>query len=311
MIGNPLIIIDDPIESISELNTKDHDLLTGLADDDHTQYILADGTRVFAGNQSFGGNFITNALNTNWDTAYTHSQNNSQAHSDYFLNTGDTSTGDNIFDGAVTINNSQADKDFRIGAVGAPNALFVDGATGRIGVGTNAPASIFHMKSPGNSYMTFEDTGDGVKYDMGTLGGYMRFKDNGLTNTTFIRFAGTTSLDLNADTSIKFNTNKNDRDIIFYGDLAEIARFDAGTESLDFDDNQQVKFGTGGDSEIYYDTNLIIDPNVVGTGKVLIGATGNDTINAGAYEIAGVTGANFSGAVTNITVVNGLVTAVS
>ena len=34
---------------------------------------------------------------------------------------------------------------------------------------------------------------------------------------------------------------------------SDLARFDAGTESLDFDDNQQVKFGTGGDSEIYYD----------------------------------------------------------
>ncbi|GBE17369.1 hypothetical protein BMS3Abin15_01213 [bacterium BMS3Abin15] len=138
--------------------------------------------------------------------------------------------------------------------------------------------------------MTFEDAGNGVKYDMGSLGGYMRLKDS-IGGTTFIRFAGTVSLDFNADTSIKFNTNKNDRDIIFYGDLAEIARFDAGTESLDFNDNQQVKFGTGGDSEIHYDTaNLIIDPNVVGSGKVLIGATGDDDLVANTLESTVVTG---------------------
>ena len=34
---------------------SDHGALTGLGDDDHTQYILANGTRAFSGNQSFGG----------------------------------------------------------------------------------------------------------------------------------------------------------------------------------------------------------------------------------------------------------------
>lgn len=37
----------------------DHGALGGLADDDHTQYTRADGTRAFTGNQSFGGNDIT------------------------------------------------------------------------------------------------------------------------------------------------------------------------------------------------------------------------------------------------------------
>ena len=38
----------------------DHDNLLGLLDDDHIQYILANGTRAFSGNQSFGNNNITN-----------------------------------------------------------------------------------------------------------------------------------------------------------------------------------------------------------------------------------------------------------
>lgn len=38
----------------------DHGGLAGLADDDHTQYILVAGTRAFTGNQSMGGNSLTN-----------------------------------------------------------------------------------------------------------------------------------------------------------------------------------------------------------------------------------------------------------
>jgi len=35
--------------SIVDLATKDHDLLDGLLDDDHTQYSLVDGTRSYTG----------------------------------------------------------------------------------------------------------------------------------------------------------------------------------------------------------------------------------------------------------------------
>ena len=313
----------------------DHGSIGGLGDDDHSQYILADGTRPFTGNQSFGDFNITNvgdiALDSisddagvanslsiaNLNTAYDHSQDNTQAHSDYMTNNGDTGTGDYGFDGAVTINEAGADKDFRVEGVGQPNALFVDGATGRIGVGTNAPLSMFHIQSPLDGFMSFEDTGNGVRYDMGSVGGYMRLKDNGLTNTTFIRFAGTTSLDLNADTSIRFNTNKNDRDTIIYGDLAEIARFDAGTESLDFDDNQQVKFGTGGDSEIYYNgTDLQINPKVVGTGRVnIIGSLqATDYYSGDGSQGLSATytfGGGASGDVAQMTFKDGLLTAVT
>ena len=37
----------------------DHGALSGLADDDHTQYILVDGTRAFTGDQSMGTNQLT------------------------------------------------------------------------------------------------------------------------------------------------------------------------------------------------------------------------------------------------------------
>ena len=69
----------------------DHGSLAGLADDDHTQYILVDGTRAFTGNVDIGANTLTvNSIEIigvdgevnkaaiedsgDWDTAYTHSQ---------------------------------------------------------------------------------------------------------------------------------------------------------------------------------------------------------------------------------------------
>jgi hypothetical protein len=43
----------NPLTGQFDTVVKDHGLLTGLSDDDHTQYILASGTRAFSGNQSF------------------------------------------------------------------------------------------------------------------------------------------------------------------------------------------------------------------------------------------------------------------
>lgn len=86
---------------------------------------------------------------------------------------------------------------------------------------------------------------------------------------------------------------------------------DGGDWALRNDDSK-ILVGTGDDAGIYFDaTDLIIDPDIVGSGIVKIGATADDTIDAGAYKVAGTAGTNFNGKVTNITVVNGIVTAAS
>jgi hypothetical protein len=46
--------------SMIDFGAIDHSGLSGLLDDDHTQYILVDGSRAFTGNQSAGGFLITN-----------------------------------------------------------------------------------------------------------------------------------------------------------------------------------------------------------------------------------------------------------
>ena len=44
-------------------------------------------------------------------------------------------------DGAVTINDTGADVDFRVESDTDANALFIEGSNGRVGIGTNAPVS--------------------------------------------------------------------------------------------------------------------------------------------------------------------------
>ena len=60
--GKPIIL--DGAGKISatmiDFSVIDHGSLAGLLDDDHTQYIREDGTRAFSGDQSMGGNKLTN-----------------------------------------------------------------------------------------------------------------------------------------------------------------------------------------------------------------------------------------------------------
>lgn len=57
---------------------------------------------------------------------------------------------------------------------------------------------------------------------------------------------------------------------------------------LNQDDSVKHRFGTGLDATAYYDgTNMILDPDEVGTGRVLIGATGDDDMLLNTIEIDG------------------------
>ena len=86
--------IDWRSETVSRavVSTSDHGALTGLGDDDHTQYLLADGTRALAGAWDMGSYALTNVnidtgdiatavTNTEWDAAYIHVSSNGTDHS--------------------------------------------------------------------------------------------------------------------------------------------------------------------------------------------------------------------------------------
>jgi len=64
-----------------------------------------------------------------------------------FAGSGANLTGISSFnpDGAVTINESGADVDFRVESDGLTHALFVEGGNGRIGINTGSPVYPFHL----------------------------------------------------------------------------------------------------------------------------------------------------------------------
>lgn len=80
---------------------------------------------------------------------------------------------------------------------------------------------------------------------------------------------------------------------------------------LQLEDDNKIQFGTGQDAEIYYDgSDLIIEPDVVGTGEVHIAGT----IQAEDYKSAdgslGATGSFTTADAKTVTVKNGLITAI-
>ena len=60
-------------------------------------------------------------------------------------------------DGAVTINESSADKDFRVESDNNANAFFVQGSSGNIGLGTSSPGNELHIYNTSYPSIRFDD----------------------------------------------------------------------------------------------------------------------------------------------------------
>ncbi len=137
-----------------------------------TNFLRADGTwaappgsgMVYPGagialsTESAWGTSITNNSG-NWNTAYSHSTDNSQAHSDYMLNTGDTVSGtynfgDIIYANAVgtgldVLHSATIGNHLEVGdnLTVDTNTLFVNATTHRVGIGVTNPGRTLEIVS--------------------------------------------------------------------------------------------------------------------------------------------------------------------
>ena len=80
---------------------------------------------------------------------------------------GTLTAGTTSLDGAVTINESSADVDFRVESNGNANMLFVDGGNDKVGIGTNSPDTLLHIT--GASTTTYDATAVGGQDTAATL----------------------------------------------------------------------------------------------------------------------------------------------
>ena len=98
-----------------------------------------------------------------------------------------TTTGTTSLDGAVTINESSADVDFRVESNGNANMLFVDGGNDVVGIGTSSPATdagLTISSSDTGTAIFLERSGSGkFDYAIHNTGGSLIFK-GGSNQTT-------------------------------------------------------------------------------------------------------------------------------
>lgn len=125
--------------NLSGTNTgdqNDHGTLDGLSDDDHTQYLLADGTRALAGAWSLGNQNLTNGGTITGTTI-----------------TGTTSL---VTTGGLIEDTDNEDLVLRTNS--NANQLVLDSA-GNVGIGTTGPSSILHLVDGSLPAITFGTNG--------------------------------------------------------------------------------------------------------------------------------------------------------
>ena len=117
-----------------------------------------------------GYSLPTTASQTNWDTAYGWGDH--------------ASAGYVVADGAVVINESGADVDFRIESDTDANAFFLEGSSGNVGIGTSSPSQLLTLASS-DPRIRLEDTDQSVDFELINSGGDGLLTTNGLGNIRF------------------------------------------------------------------------------------------------------------------------------
>lgn len=288
----------------------DHGSIAGLGDDDHTQYILANGTRAIrptsdsttafqfkdqAGNVDFNydstNGYVgigTSAPDTTFHIKGTSNPSlriESTDASDPFLSFKTSNTPNQIdiwldesdtFD-ELTIQGRTGGVDTRLRLLSRsgqlPLFVLTDGTnSANWQLAPDGSMGFNNLTHGANVLFRVEDAG-GTAYEVFRADGTPRFIVNNSNDIIDSQFKGTTDnnlLFLDAGTDrVGIGTN-------VPGEKLEVVG------NIFLKDNNSSIYGTGKDAKIYYDgTDLIIDPDVVGSGKALIGTSGDDTLIAG------------------------------
>jgi hypothetical protein len=141
--SNIISIIDErprpASASSAATGVSDHGALTGLSDDDHPQYLLADGTRALTGDLSMGGNDLTSVGTINSVTVETHKSRHYFNGADAFLSATPQTIGTANSEGVSNTEFSRADHVHAHGAQtdGALHAAVVAGGASGFMTGTD------------------------------------------------------------------------------------------------------------------------------------------------------------------------------
>lgn len=141
--------------------------------------------------QIAGGNsvHVSTTENTNWDTAYTHSQDNTQAHSDYLLNSGDDTMGGSLTctgvlaSGAALKLQDDAAQDIHLFASATSGENQEERVYGYVTAGTAARYGYLQMSDTNDEFIIgLEDNAnsEGVTIELPEANQEFRIRDDGV-----------------------------------------------------------------------------------------------------------------------------------
>jgi len=179
-------------------------------------------------------------------------------------------SGNYSFDGQVTINESGADKDFRIEGVGQPNALFVQGSDGKVGIGTNSPSEMLHVVSTDREVVVIEGSSNLTTF--GGQFGQLQLVNTDSTDNNYVRlsFSDGASADAVCGIGAQITSHTDD-----YGELVFWTRGSGGfDERVRIDSAGNVGIGKAPSEALDVNGNITASGTIKAGGAGVIGGDG-------------------------------------